>query len=197
LARTRIKPGIAVLSVAAALAVVASGPAGASDGGTSGAGTSGHRYVNPFKPRAWYAGRIDMGVDYMPHRRHRVVAIGDAKIMGSSSHSGWPGGHYTWYKLLNGDHAGNFIFVAETLKRLLPRGTRVAAGDRIATALPRGTGLEIGWANRRGEPRAAPCYTEGMKTHSGREMARFLRSLGAEVGDRPGPVPDYPTGKRC
>ena len=45
--------------------------------------------------------------------------------------------------------------------------------------------------------RAAPCYEEGMKTHSGREMARFLRSLGAEVGDRPGRVPDHPSGKRC
>jgi len=73
----------------------------------------------------------------------------------------------------------------------------VAAGQRIATALPGGSGLEIGWSNRRGEPRAASCYSEGMKTHSGREMGRFLHSLGAKVGDRPGRVPNRPAGKRC
>jgi murein DD-endopeptidase MepM/ murein hydrolase activator NlpD len=192
----RIRAGIAALGIAAAITMAASVAAGASDGGTIGARAS-HAYVNPFKPRRWYAGRIDMGVDYMAHRRHRVVAIGNAKIMGSSRHSGWPGGHLIWYKLLDGDHAGNFIYVAEQLRRLVPKGTRVRAGQRIATALPRSTGLEIGWANRRGDPRAAPCYSEGMKTHSGREMARFLRRLGAKVGDRPGRVPDHPSGKRC
>ena len=192
----RIRAGIAALGIAAAITMAASVAAGASDGGTIGARAS-NAYVNPFKPSRWYAGRIDMGVDYMAHRRHRVVAIGNAKIMGSSSHSGWPGGHLIWYKLLDGDHAGNFIYVAEQLRRLVPKGTRVRAGQRIATALPRSTGLEIGWANRRGDPRAAPCYSEGMKTHSGREMARFLRRLGAKVGDRVGRVADHPSGKRC
>ncbi|TMK76047.1 MAG: hypothetical protein E6G48_00060 [Actinobacteria bacterium] len=193
----RIKAGITALWVAAAFVVAASASAGASDGGTSTRSKESKGYVNPFNPRRWYAGRIDMGVDYVPHRRHRVVAIGDAKIMGASSHSGWPGGHFVYYKLLDGDHAGNFVYVAEQLKRLAPKGTRVQAGQRIATALPRSSGLEIGWANRRGDPRAAPCYSEGMKTHSGREMARFLRNLGAEVGDRPGRVSDQPSGKRC
>jgi murein DD-endopeptidase MepM/ murein hydrolase activator NlpD len=192
----RIRAGIAALGIAAAITMAATVAAGASDGGTIGARAS-NAYVNPFKPSRWYAGRIDMGVDYMAHRRHRVVAIGNAKIMGSSSHSGWPGGHLIWYKLLDGDHAGNFIYVAEQLRRLVPKGTRVRAGQRIATALPRSTGLEIGWANRRGDPRAAPCYSEGMKTHSGREMARFLRRLGAKVGDRVGRVADHPSGKRC
>jgi hypothetical protein len=191
----RIRAGVAAFGIAAAIMVVASAPAGALDGGTSVRARNG--YVNPFKPRRWDAGRIDMGVDYTAHRRQAVVAIGDAKILGSSSDSGWPGGHYIWYRLLDGDHAGNFIYVAEYLRRLVPKGTRVQAGERIATARPRSSGLEIGWASRRGEPRAAPCYSEGLKTHSGREMARFLRSLGAEVGDRPGPVPDHPSGKRC
>jgi len=193
----RIKAGITASWIAAAFVVAASASAGASDGGTSTRSKESKGYVNPFNPRRWYAGRIDMGVDYVPHRRHRVVAIGDAKIMGASSHSGWPGGHFVYYKLLDGDHAGNFVYVAEQLKRLAPQGTRVQAGQRIATALPRSSGLEIGWANRRGDPRAAPCYSEGMKTHSGREMARFLRNLGAEVGDRPGRISDQPSGKRC
>jgi murein DD-endopeptidase MepM/ murein hydrolase activator NlpD len=194
---TRIKAGFAALSIGVSTIVLASPPAGAFNGGT-GSGAHDHTgYVNPFKPRRWYEGRIDMGVDYVPIRKRAVVAIGDAKVIGSDSHSGWPGGHLLWYKLLDGDHAGTVIYVAEQLKKLAPKGTRVAAGERIATALPGGSGLEIGWANRRGEPRAAPCYSEGRKTRSGREMARFLKSVGAKVGDRPGPVPDHPSGKRC
>jgi hypothetical protein len=139
-----------------------------------------------------------MGVDYgVIGKRAPVVAIGDAKVIGSDSKSGWPGGHFIWYRLLDGDHAGNVIFVAETLTRLVPKGTIVNAGDRIATALHGGTGIETGFASRLGSPRAAPCYSEGMKTNSGKEMARFLRHLGARTADKPGPGPDYPSGARC
>ena len=194
---TRIKAGFAMLSIGASMIALPSASAGASNGGTGSGAHDRAGYVNPFKPRRWYEGRIDMGVDYVPIHKHAVVAIGNAKILGSDSHSGWPGGHLLWYKLLDGDHAGTVIYVAEELKKLARKGTRVAAGERIATALPGGSGLEIGWANRRGETRAAPCYSEGRKTRSGREMARFLKSLGAKVGDRPGPVPDHPSGKRC
>ncbi len=192
---TRIRVVAAALCIGTSI-VVLSTPAGASDGGTRRPGDH-NGYVNPFKPARWYEGRIDMGVDYVPHRKHALVAIGNAKVLGSDSHSGWPGGHFIWYKLTNGDHRGDIIYVAEQLKKMVPKGKRVAAGERIATALPGSSGLEIGWANRRGETRAAPCYREGMKTHSGREMARFLKSLGAKVGDRAGRVPDHPSGKRC
>jgi hypothetical protein len=126
-----------------------------------------------------------------------VRAIGKAKILGSDSHSGWPGGHFLWYKLLRGDHKGDIIYVAETLKKLVPAGTKVAPGETIAKALPSGTGIEMGWANKRGETRAASCYSEGMKTHSGREMARFLNELGADVVSKAKSAPDYPTGPRC
>jgi len=139
-----------------------------------------------------------MGVDYMPRRREPVRAIGRAKIIGSDSHSGWPGGHFIWYKLLGGDHRGDIIYVAETMTNLVRRGATVPAGHRIATALPQGTGTEWGWATRSGSPRAAPCYHEGMRTNSGKEMARFLLSLGADVGDkvrRRGS--DEPSGRLC
>jgi hypothetical protein len=207
----RRKAGIAVAAAASAISIGVLAPAGASSGTCSedstsgGTGTSagscegigGGRYINPFRHQSWYAGRIDMGVDYMPKHRYPVRAIGEAKIIGSDSHSGWPGGHFIWYKLLRGDHKGNIIYVAETLKRLKPAGTVVGPGDRIATALPHGTGIEIGWAERSGETRAARCYSEGMKTHSGKEMARFLNELGADVVNKVRSAPDYPTGKRC
>jgi len=156
-----------------------------------------HGYVNPIKPGRWIAGRIDMGVDYIATRRTGVVAIGDAQIMGAYRTSGWPGGHYLWYQLLNGDHRGDYIYVAEKLRKMKPAGTTVDAGQRIAVAKPGWPGTEWGWATRSGQPRAAPCYSEGMKTHSGKEMARFLASLGAEVADKVRDGPDYPTGTRC
>jgi murein DD-endopeptidase MepM/ murein hydrolase activator NlpD len=223
----RIRNRVLVVAIAAigAVAMLASAPAGASNhrcsggggggigpslsGGTgsggTGTGSGGHRrtctsagYVNPFPPNHWWAGRTDMGVDYgVSGPRAPVRAIGDAKVIGSDSQSGWPGGHFIWYRLLDGDHAGNIVYVAETLTRLVPKGTVVSAGQRIATALHGGTGIETGWANRFGSTRAAPCYHEGMKTNSGAEMARFLAHLGSQVADKPGPGPDYPSGARC
>jgi hypothetical protein len=208
LTSTRTKAGVAVAAAVSAITVGAAlAPAGDASGtcggdGSGGTGATGSncnsgKYVNPFKHQSWYAGRIDMGVDYMPNHRYPVRAIGKAKILGSDSHSGWPGGHFLWYKLLRGDHKGTIIYVAETLKKLAPAGTKVGPGDTIAKALPRGTGIEMGWANKRGEPRAARCYSEGMKTHSGREMARFLNELGAAVVSKAKNAPDYPKGPRC
>lgn len=176
------------------------------DSGTSSGGAvprrtpqqcTGNAYVNPFGRRAWQPSRIDMGVDYMPTKPTPVVAIGDAKILGSTDRSGWPGGGFIWYKLLDGDHAGAIVFVAESLKKLTPAGTQVAAGDTIATAVPGGTGIEIGWATKDGQARAWPCYHEGMATASGKSFARFLRSLGADLADRPGPGTNQPTGDLC
>jgi murein DD-endopeptidase MepM/ murein hydrolase activator NlpD len=200
--------GTAAAVLAAAIVLALLGPAGSASGtcdsfaalgGTAitSSNCDSGKYVNPFRRHRWYAGRIDMGVDYMPNRRTRVRAIGAAKILGSDSHSGWPGGHFIWYKLLRGDHQGNIIYVAETMKKLVPAGTRVAPGETIAKALPGGTGIEIGWAKKSGETRAARCYSEGMETHSGREMARFLKELGADVVKKVRSAPDYPTGKRC
>ena len=199
----RTKAGIATAAALSVIAIGALAPAGdaasgvcGSDSGSGGTGATGSgsscksgKYVNPFKHQSWYAGRIDMGVDYMPNHRYPVRAIGKAKILGSDSHSGWPGGHFLWYKLLRGDHKGDIIS-----GRL---GGDLFASVTIAKALPSGTGIEMGWANKRGETRAARCYSEGMKTHSGREMARFLNELGADVVSKAKSAPDYPTGPRC
>jgi murein DD-endopeptidase MepM/ murein hydrolase activator NlpD len=225
LLRIRRTAGIAALGAGVAIVLAASGPAGAAAprcGGGSGGGSGGggglspsnsggatlqshhrsHRcaasgYVDPTRGSAWLPGRTDMGVDFAVTRHKPIVAIGDALILGSDNKSGWPGGHLLWYRLLDGDHAGDVIYVAETMGRLVPAGTTVSAGERIATALPGATGTEWGWANRFGQPRAAPCYSEGMKTNSGKEMARFLRRLGAATADKPGPGPDRPSGARC
>ncbi len=156
------------------------------------------RYIDPFAASGWYPARTDMGVDWFVTRRLPVLAIGDAVILGSNSHdTGWPGGHFIWYQLLDGSHAGDVIYVAEHLTKLLAAGAHVRAGQRIAIALPGGTGTEWGWGQPDGATRASACYHEGEVTASGREMARFMKSLGAQVQNPPGLGSDAPFGKLC
>jgi murein DD-endopeptidase MepM/ murein hydrolase activator NlpD len=207
--RIRINGGVAAIVTALALVIVPAATAGAgaprckgNHGGGIGAG--GHpchpdgSYVNPFKGQGWYPGRTDMGVDYSAKRKQPMRAIGDARVIGSQSHNGgWPEGHFIWYRLLSGDHRGDIIYVAENLTALVPSGTYVRAGHPIGTALPGGTGIEMGWATKAGSTRAGPCYREGAETNSGKEMARFLRKLGAQTESVPGPGPNFPTGRLC
>jgi hypothetical protein len=156
------------------------------------------KYVNPFSNPSWELGRIDMGVDWAPVHKLPVLAVGDAVILGSDNHSGWPAGHIIWYQLLDGTHAGDVIYVAEHLRSMAKAGRRVHAGQRIAYALPGYPYIEMGWADTYGSPRAYPCYKEGHRTNSGKEMARFLGSLGADVaGERPGRGSNRPSGRLC
>jgi murein DD-endopeptidase MepM/ murein hydrolase activator NlpD len=160
------------------------------------AGTRGAS-VNPFAGSAWAPGRIDMGMDWAPLQRTPVLAVGNAVVLGSSSHSGWPGGRFIWYQLVDGSHAGDVIYVAEHLRSLARAGTHVRAGQRIATAIPGYPYIETGWADSYGSPRASPCYKEGHKTNSGKEMERFLVALGAEAGEAVAAGPNGPAGKLC
>lgn len=154
-------------------------------------------YINPFTDPGWSPARTDMGVDWIPSRPEPVLAIGDAVVLGADWHAGWPGGRIIWYQLLDGSHAGDIVYVAENLRHLVPAGTQVRAGDQIAVALPSYPWTEWGWADQYGSPRAYPCYKEGAQTNAGKEMARFMQSLGAQVYDDPGPGPDHPFGKLC
>lgn len=157
-----------------------------------------HSYINPFINAAWGPARTDMGVDWIPAHKLPVRAIGDAVILGSDSHSDWPGGHIIWYQLLDGTHAGDIVYVAEHLKKLIPAGRIVRAGQRIAVALPGYPWTEWGWATEYGSPLAYPCYKiDGEQTAAGREMARFMTNLGAHVYDAPGHGPSYPLGRGC
>ena len=113
-------------------------------------------YVNPFAVVGWSVGRTDMGVDYMPIRRQSVVAIGAAKILGSSNHSSWPGGGFLWYRLLSGDHAGAVVYVAEHLseawRRPAQRSARASRSPPPSPAIPGPSG---DGRPHRGTPRPA------------------------------------------
>jgi murein DD-endopeptidase MepM/ murein hydrolase activator NlpD len=154
-------------------------------------------YLNPFAAPGWEPGRIDMGMDWAVTHKLPVRAIGNAVILGSDSHAPWPAHHFLYYQLLDGDHAGDVIYVAEHLTRLARAGTRVSAGEVIAWALPGYPDIETGWADQYGNPRAFPCYKDGTPTRSGRQMARFLTSLGAATIAQLRPGSDAPTGRRC
>ena len=155
-------------------------------------------YVNPFSQGDWSPGRIDMGVDMIPDHREPIRAIGAARILGSTSHSGWPGGRYLWYQLISGTHKGEIVYVAEHLRKLVPAGRRVAAGQPVATALPGSPWIETGWADEYGVTRASPCYKEGDATHLGKTFARFLYRVGLpHVLDVAVQGSSHPTGKLC
>jgi hypothetical protein len=155
-------------------------------------------YVNPFKKGSWSPGRIDMGVDMVPNRSSPVLAIGAARILGSTSKSGWPDGRYLWYQLISGNHKGEIVYVAEHLRKIAPAGKRVDAGQRIAVALPGYPYMETGWANEDGSTRASPCYKEGKPTHSGETFGRFLYRLGLpHYLDISAKGSSHPTGKLC
>lgn len=153
------------------------------------------RYIDPFSNPAWQPSRIDEGVDWIEGKVLPVKAIGKAVILGAENHAPWPGKHFIWYELLNGSHAGDIVYVAEHIKNLVKAGTIVNPGQRIATALPGYPWTEWGWATQYGSPRAFPCYKGGKATHSGREMARFLVSLGSPLATTAGTGPDSPTGR--
>ena len=154
--------------------------------------------MNPFADPAWELGRIDMGIDWAPLHKLPVLAVGDAVVLGSDNHSGWPGHHIIWYQLLDGTHAGDIVYVAEHLKKLVPTGTFVRAGQQIGVALPGYPWTEWGWATEYGSPVAYPGYKkDGMQTKAGKEMARFMQNLGAHVYNRPGRGRSFPRAKRC
>lgn len=160
--------------------------------------TQPHPYVDPFTDPAWGPARTDMGVDWIPAHRLPVLAIGDAVILGSDSHADWPGHHIIWYQLLDGSHAGDIVYVAEHLRKLVRVGTFVRAGQQIGVALPGFPYTEWGWATEYGSPVAYPCYkVDGEQTKAGKEMARFMMNLGAHVYDAPGRGPSYPRLRRC
>jgi hypothetical protein len=190
----QIRSLLGVAATAVAVTVLFSAPALAARAHHRPHTASADSYINPFTDPGWQPSRIDMGVDWAPTKPEPVLAIGNALILGSDWHAPWPGGRIIWYQLLDGSHAGDIIYVAENLRHLVPAGTHVEAGQKIADALPSYPWTEWGWADQYGTPIAFPCYHEGKQTRAGKRMARFLQALGATTADNPGSGPDTPLG---
>lgn len=150
-------------------------------------GTSGGAYVNPHSQlKGLIPERIDQGVDFAATGGD-ILAIGNGKVIGIIP-DWYRGQPFLWYQLSDGDHAGEYVFVAEgIIPRVLP-GDRITAGQVIASYIPGApTGIETGFATADGS--VIDPYNgrpDGTATDGGKRFARFLKSLGSPVQD-PGP----------
>lgn len=164
------------------------------------------RYGALVGPGAQFAG-VDQGIDFTGGP-FPVYTLGTALVTRvKRSGSGWPGeGAVVNYKLMDGPHRGDYVYVAEDFApapdvqvgKTYPRGHVLGT----ATGSGKAPGIEVGWAQASGiplaprpAPRPAPQYTE--------EGARFLGFVtgsgvfspggGVVPGTGPGPggtVPD-------
>lgn len=133
-------------------------------------------YVNPI-PGATL-GRTDQGVDANLPVGAPIRAIGNARVMGVLP-NWYQGQPLVYYQLLDGPHAGQFVYVAEQITGLAKPGTVVRAGQPIAYYAPSGTGIETGWADAHGNTLAhdQSGYTEGQVTPAGSSFRNFLGKL--------------------
>lgn len=174
-----------------------SGSSPMSAGGACGGAVSTGGYVNPFKGLNYGLSRTDQGVDYIPIKPSPVVAIGDGKIITDGAGSGWPGGVFMAYKLSGGAFKGKCVYVAEHLTDMLPTGTQITAGQKIATSHPGYPWTEWGWTQGPDTP-STPYNgaADGTAMPGGKAFGRFLKSLGAKTQMDPGPGPLY-AGATC
>ncbi len=171
---------------------------------TSAAGT----YVNPFAhSQNLVPQRIDMGVDY--DGGGEIDALGDAQITfagtgiggGRTCNTSENGG--VVYRLTDGPDNGRYVYVTEDVIPSVTGGTRVSAGQQIATFAPAGGSgcIEIGWASGpAASPEAIVLGQQGTgdpgsnRTFCGQQMSDLLASTGAPAGLTEGrPV----TGSSC
>jgi hypothetical protein len=141
-------------------------------------------YVSPFAGSV-NPSRVDQGVDYSMAVGSPIRLIGDAQIIGIIP--GWYHGQpFVWYKLMNGQLAGKYIFVAEQINILVhPDPTKVIpGGTTIATYAPSGTAIEMGFADASGHTlaRSTGGYSEGQSTAAGASFNRLMASLDVPLG---------------
>jgi hypothetical protein len=153
-------------------------------------------YVNPLSKVAnLVAERVDQGVDFSGNGP--ILAIGNAKILETGG-SGWPGGPYMAYQLLDGPDAGRTVYVAENIRPTVQVGQTVKAGQEIATMFQGGTGIEMGWADTGGGSPLSQTAAAGSITGAnlppggtqvGRSFESLLNSLGVPKANNLGAAP--------
>lgn len=136
------------------------------------------RSVNGLNPE-----RVDQGVDYSGYGP--IYAIGDAKVL-STTNSGWPGGTFIAYKLLDGPAAGLVAYAAEDIEPVVNVGQTVNAGTVIGTMYAGPDGIETGWADPSGDgetmARDQGQFDGSNSTAFGANFSQLLASLGAPPG---------------
>jgi hypothetical protein len=134
------------------------------------------------------AQRIDQGVDYGGYGP--VYAMGKGKVL-NLTNSGWPGGTFIVYQLLEGPAAGKFVFFAENcpVSPSLRISQIVDSSTRICTMVDASPHIEIGWADGAalGAAKAHSVWgssvdDENHYTAYGLNFSQLLEKLGAPAG---------------
>jgi hypothetical protein len=152
-------------------------------------------YTNPVPGAA--TGRIDQGVDYTLGPKG-FLAPGRAKIVAAQqSSSGWGGGGYVAYQLLDGPLAGTVGYIAENIAPAvgIAVGQVVGAGQQIAVPAAKGAygngagSSEAGWANPASPTQPLAQTLSGYNGDqsvqgltAGYSFSRFVSALGGAAG---------------
>jgi hypothetical protein len=138
--------------------------------------------------------RVDQGVDYAGGGP--IYAIGDGVVI-NTLNSGWPGGAFISYRLLDGPAQGDVVFVAENVKPLVAVGQVVNSSTVLGDLINQYPNLETGWADPPGYgdtlAYAAGQWSSYDDSHSiptayGENFSQLLAALGAPSGVNYGPV---------
>lgn len=156
-------------------------------------------YLNPFPVGQWIRGRTDQGVDMCPLGGRPVRMIGRGTIgLSQQIARGWLDGGELTYTLVDGDHAGVSIYFAEDFVPSKRASRRVwPAGTVIGHAFDGHHCIEQGFAagpttDAPASPYKRQGLSDGGNTTGGLEMTRWMRELGAQTLEDPGPGPDHP-----
>jgi murein DD-endopeptidase MepM/ murein hydrolase activator NlpD len=144
-------------------------------------------YLNPLRSVSGLVPeRIDEGVDF--GGSGPVYALGDAVITNASNSysTGWPGGGWITYQLIDGPDAGLTVYLAEDVTPTVQAGQHVTPQTVIANMFNGGDGIETGWAQASGlnaeaaDPGAGGIGGSGpFPTMVGLNFDQLLQALGA------------------
>ncbi|MGH8980189.1 MAG: hypothetical protein ACRDWE_04095, partial [Acidimicrobiales bacterium] len=125
-----------------------------------------------------------------------IYALGDGVVL-NTTNSGWPGGAFISYRLLDGPASGDIVYVAENVKPEVKIGQIVTSTTVVGTLINAYPNLEIGWAASPGTgesaARAAGEWStqddqDSLPTAYGENFSQLLTALGAPSGISYGPV---------
>ena len=153
-------------------------------------------YQNPFRTVTGLSPqRVDQGVDYAGSGP--IYAIGDGVVL-STTNSGWPGGAFIAYELVDGPAAGDIVYVAENVVPKVKIGEAVTSRTVVGTLIDAAPNLETGWGAppplvgeslaREADQWSTLAETNSLPTAYGANFSELLGALGAPSGIFNGPV---------
>ena len=159
-------------------------------------------YRNPLRAiRNLTSERVDQGVDY--GGSGPIYALGDGVVL-NTTNSGWPGGTFISYQLLDGPARGDIVYTAENVVPQVSVGQQVTSSSVVGTLVNAWPNLEIGWAAYPGSGESAAQAAGQWSADSdaisrptayGENFSQLLAALGCPPGiSYAAPVGSLPRG---